>query len=341
MDVRRRISFWLLAGILALAVVEGYWPFAWDPPHRVTNDARRTADGALTFGDRNVARTAATPAWLATVRRSERVDVDLVARPALPQRYDAPSIMMLASDEWHTDFALGQDGSDLLLWLRRTGTNTDGDPPFVIANAFARGRWTEVRLTVRDGVFLVSVDGVTRLRERLRPGSLHTWRDAPMVLGDEVHGGRGWQGEIRRAVVRTDAGSVDYLRPGALEIPRRYYYLPDHVSPFPPATRLERLVLVLHLVSFVPVGFLLVGVRRRPGSARNAVLAAGATALGIAVVLAAGKLFFQARHLAAADIVAQVSGALVGASVAVRIVLGRTRPAVAETVRGREESLRQ
>lgn len=312
------MSLWVLAGILVLAVVEAYWPFDWDPPHTVANTVRRSADGSLSFGDRNVARTDATPSWVATARRRGRVEVLLVVRPAFPQRYDDTSVMMLADDEWHTDFALGQTGTDLLLWLRRVGTNPDGDPPFVIANGFAPGRWTDVRLTVDDGGLRVTVDGATRLRERLPPGSLRTWGPGLMVLGDEVHGGRPWQGEIRRAVVRTDAGSVDYVRPGALETPRQYLYLPDHVSPFPPTTWVEWAVLPLHLVSFVPIGFLLVWARRRSVPRPRAVAVAVAIAVGIALALAAGKLFFQYRHLAAADIVLQVVGAFVGAFIATR-----------------------
>ncbi|HEX6445334.1 MAG TPA: hypothetical protein VF053_09625 [Streptosporangiales bacterium] len=322
----RRVSLLVLACMLLLAVVEAYWPFHWDPPGTVTNEVRRTAGGGLGFGDRNAARTAGTPPWVATVRRTGRVDVELVARPAYPQHYPDTSIMMLASDSWHTDFAIGQDGEDLLLWLRRTGTNTDGDPAFVVANAFPHGRWVDVRVTVRDDRLRVGVDGTTRLRERLRPGSLGTWEPGLMVLGDEAHGGRPWQGEIRRAVVRTDGGSVDYARPGALETPRRYFYLPDHVSPFPPFDRTEWFALVVHLFSFVPVGFVLVLIRRRRTRRSMEVLVAVAIALGIAAVLAGGKLLFSERHLAAADLVVQSAGAFVGAYVAARWRVRRRRP---------------
>ena len=164
----------------------------------------------------------------------------------------------------------------------------------------------------------VAVDGVTRLRERLRPGSLGTWGPGLVVLGDEVHGGRPWQGEIRRAVVRTDSGSVDYARPGALLTPARYFYLPDHVSPFPPFNRTEWFALVVHLFSFVPVGFLLVLGRRRHARRSTEVLVATGVAVGIALTLAAGKLLFSDRHLAAADLVVKAGGALAGAYLASR-----------------------
>lgn len=317
----------MLAGILVLALVEAYWPFAWDPPGTVTNDVRRTADGTLSFGDHNAARTATTPSWLPTVRRSERIRIDLVVRPAFPQRYDDASVMMLASDSWHADFDVAQDRGRLMFWLRRVGTDAEGAPPFAVADAFRPGRWTHLRITVDGDVMRVAVDGATRLRTTLPAGSLRTWARGLLVLGDEVHGGIGWHGEIRRAAVSTDAGTVEYLRRGALVVPHRYFYLPDHVSPFPPTSRLESFALVLHLISFVPIGFLLVWCRRRPARGRVDVLLAVTIAVGIAIVLAAGKLLFHERHLAVADLVVQLSGALAGAYLAylARRAAGRSR----------------
>lgn len=328
----RRLSWLVLVAMLVLAVFEAYWPFHWDPPGTVTNQVRRTADGVLTFGDRNAARTPGTPPWVATVRHTGRVEIELVARPARPQRHRDLPIMMLAANSWKADFVLGQEDEDLLLWLRRTDTNSRGDPAYVIDDALVRSRWTDVRVTVRDDRLRVAVDGTTRLRERLPPGSLATWGPGRLVLGDDVHGGRPWQGEIRRAVVRTDAGAVDYTRPGALETPSRYFYLPDHVSPFPPFNRPEWLALVVHLVSFVPVGFVLV-FTRRPTLRSTDVLVAVACALGIAAVLAGGKLLFSERHLAVADLVVQAAGALCGALLATSWRTGRRERSATRTGR--------
>ena len=47
--------------------------------------------------------------------------------------------MMLASDFWTTDFAIGQDRSDLLVWLRRPGADANGDPPFAVRGVFRHG----------------------------------------------------------------------------------------------------------------------------------------------------------------------------------------------------------
>jgi len=67
----------------------------------------------------NNARMAGSPAWLDAVRTSGIVQIRLEVPPqSLPEQ---ASIMMLASDFWHTDFAIAQDHSSLLVWLRRPG----------------------------------------------------------------------------------------------------------------------------------------------------------------------------------------------------------------------------
>ena len=55
------------------------------------------------------------------------MQIQLKANPQSLQQNS--SIMMLASDYFHTDFAIGQDQ---LVWLRRPGSDANGDPPFTI-----------------------------------------------------------------------------------------------------------------------------------------------------------------------------------------------------------------
>ena len=120
--------------------------------------------------------------------------------------------------------------------------------------------------------------------------------------------------------MRTPGYAVDYVRPGALSIPQRYFYFPDRIEPFPPSSVLGQLFLFLEVLSFIPVGFLTVWARRPPVRPIPATLLAAA----LAVVLAAGKLLFAARREVVADVVMQVAGALLGAVLASR--LARARP---------------
>ena len=217
--------------VLVLIVI-AYFPFAWDPPRTVSNQVTRNAEGSLRFGGMNYARTPGAPVWLEDVRTSGVIQIQLQADPQSPQQN--VSIMMLASDYWDTDFAIGQDGSDLLVWLRRPGSNASGEPPFTIGGVFQPDRWTSVNMMLQHGDLRIEVDGRTRLSEHLPTDSLRVWSQGRIVLGDEVNGGGPWRGQIRVAQVRTPGHTVDYVRPGALSIPASYLYLPDHVEPFPP-----------------------------------------------------------------------------------------------------------
>src|SRR5215472_5191024 len=176
-----------LLGVVLLLIAGAYFPFAWDPPRTVRNDVTRSADGTLRFGEMNNARTSGAPAWLPLVRRSGSIQIHLEFDPkSLGQR---ASIMMLASDFWNTDFAIGQDHSDLLVWLRRPGSDANGDPPFVVHRALLRQRWNYVGVTVQRTHVSIRVDGKTRLTERLPRDSPGVWGPGQIALGDEVHGG--------------------------------------------------------------------------------------------------------------------------------------------------------
>jgi VanZ family protein len=67
--------------------------------------------------------------------------------------------------------------------------------------------------------------------------------------------------------------------------------------------------LVLHFLSFIPVGFLLIWISRPALRVPTATI----MAFGLAVALALGKFLFDGRHTSAADLVVQLAGALIGA----------------------------
>ena len=218
--VTTAVSRVALLGIVLVLIVVAYFPFALSPPR---NQVTRSAEGSLRFGQLNYARTSGTPAWLNDVRTSGRIQIQLEASPQ-SLRQDA-SMMMLASDDWDTDFAIGQDHSDLMVWLRRLGSDANGDPPFVIRGVLQPQRWTSVDLILVPGDLRIDVGGRTRLTEHLPAHSLRTWGQGRIALGDEVRGGGPWQGQIRLARVRSPGYAVDYVRPGALSIPVSYLYL--------------------------------------------------------------------------------------------------------------------
>jgi hypothetical protein len=172
-----------------------------------------------------------------------------------------------------------------------------------------------VEVTLRHGGLRIDVDSRTRLAAHLPAGSLRMWSPGQIALGDEVHGGNPWHGQIRRAQVRTPGHAVDYVRPGALSIPQSYLYLPDHIRPFPPTTWKQWLAAFLNMLSFIPLGFLIVLSGRPPVRLAPATLLAAA----LAVVLGAGKFLFHARHTSVINIVMQAAGGLLGALLASRL----------------------
>jgi Concanavalin A-like lectin/glucanases superfamily len=298
-----------LLAVALLLVVVSYYPFAWDPPRMVTNRVTRGADGSLQFGEMNYARTAGTPAWLQEVRRSGSIQIQLQADP---QSLQVASMMMLASNFWTTDFAIGQNSSGLLVWLRRPGSDANGDPPFAVGAVLRPRRWMSVDVTLQRNRFRIYVNGKTRMAARLPADSPKVWGPGQIALGDEVHGGRPWQGKIRLAEVRTPGYAVDYVRPGTLSIPARYFFLPDHIEPFPPANPEQWAIVFLDMLSFVPVGFLIVCARKPPARPLSAALLSAA----FAVLIAAGKFLFNARHTSVAIVVMEMVGGLLGALLA-------------------------
>ena len=83
--------------------------------------------------------------------------------------------MTLASDFWHNDFSIGQDQSDLQVWLRRPGSDISGDPPFVIPGVLQQQRWSSVEVILQGGDLRIDVDGRTRLTEHLPSDSPRVW----------------------------------------------------------------------------------------------------------------------------------------------------------------------
>jgi hypothetical protein len=317
-----------LLGVVLVLIVVAYFPFAWSPPRMVHNQVTRSADGSLRFGEMNYARTPGTPAWLPDARGSGTIQIQVQAYPQTLQQN--ASMMMLASDFWHTDFAIGQDYSSLTVWLLRPGSDINGDPPFVIPGALQPQRWNSVSVILQRGDFRIEVDGRTRLAQHLLGDTTQVWGPGQIALGDEVHGGGPWQGQIRLAQVRTWGYAVDYVRPGALLIPASYLYLPDHIEPFPPMNRGQWMLAFLDLLSFIPVGFLIVWSRRSSMHPVPATLLAAA----LAVALAAGKFLFNARHTSLANLVMQAVGGLLGALLASWLAHAKLRTTRAPSVPG-------
>lgn len=113
-----RAPAWALVVLVIMLALISYFPFDWSPPRTVTNDVARLPGGSLVFGEQNAARSSASPRWLESAQTSQELRITLEVRPKFPQKHDPVSIMMFAQDYWHTNFAIGQNDTSLVLWLR-------------------------------------------------------------------------------------------------------------------------------------------------------------------------------------------------------------------------------
>ena len=323
-----------LVAVTLLLIVISYYPFAWDPPRTVRNEVVRNSDGSLRFGEMNNARTPGTPAWFEEVRTSGVLQIRLEFDP--DSLRENASIMMLASNFFTTDFAIVQDHSDLLLYLRRPGLDANGDPPFAVDGLLRSQQWNRVDIVLQHHDIRIAVDGATQLIEAVPADSARVWSQGRIALGDEVQGGGPWQGTIRVAQVRTAGSVVDYIRPGALSIPRSYFYFPDHLLPFPPR------VSISGWTSFLTwfLSFHWVSSSSGLGGRLCRVLPATALSAALAVLLAAGKSLFHGRHASVAVIVAEIFGAFLGALLASRLARVKTdtagRDRAADVTRARQ-----
>jgi len=206
---------------------------------------------------------------------------------------------------------IGQDGDDLVLRVRRPGSDASGDPAFGIADVFAPGalgRWRHVVVDLQGGRVTVELDGVVVVDE---PAELTGWDPAyRLSLGDEATGRRGWVGELRNVEATTPDHHVDVLASGQVDDGSGIVWR-DRVRNLTSLNSHDPLALtIVRFAVFVPVGLALGLLLRRRWALIGVV--------GISLALVAGKLFVADRHPRLGDAVVCVLGGLAGVALAAR-----------------------
>jgi hypothetical protein len=309
----------LIAGHMAAA----YAPFRLDPPRRVDNGVTVDA-GVVTIAGDAVARTPGPPSWLDDARRTGAFWMVLDVR-SLGLDHDGPvRIVDIEASHARANLKVSQVREDLVVSVRRPDANAVGDPGLFVPGVFADDAWHELRIAAGPEQFAVSVDGAPPVSHTMAGhGAYRTWDTTfRLYVGDAADGNRPWHGQVRRLEAGAGDRSEDYLAPGALEVPRRIWYVPERVDD-PLGWRSDRgraaPLAVAHFVTFVPVGVLAGAVassrpagrrrgRRRPGE----VVWGGLMVVAAATAIQAGKVLFDARHPALVDLVTESAGGLVG-----------------------------
>lgn len=306
----------LLLAAVAASLVEALFPFRLDLPVYARNRVERAGPHELRFGGHNVLRTPGPPGWLEEAIAHAALALRLEARPALASQSGPARILALSESPFRANLVVAQRGPDLVVRVRRPGSDPGGGPPFVVPEALGARRWVSIAVALEARTLRVAVDGREALAAPLPRGTLATWeRSSRLALGDEPGGGRPWRGALRRASVEAGGRRHDLLAAGALERPEGSWLLPERLRKPVRLGRSELVAGALHGLGFLAIGALLalhLGGRRVV--ARCLALCALLSLAGFAL-----KLGIAGRHPHGLDVAVQTLGGATGALLALRV----------------------
>lgn len=304
---------------LVLYMVAAIYPFDWEWP-AVPNAAEALPSGGFRFAETGIVRSRDAPSWVPAAMRTNRLEIMLRVRSFSPQQEGPARIMTLSSDLRTRNFTVGQDGSDMIFRLRTPWSSVNGTPAVQVPGLFAGDEWVDLRILIQPNELQIAAGDKVRVRRQLPPAPLELWDPSVgLALGNELTGDRPWRGEISRALIRADDSSIDYLAPGALEIPVRLWYFNDpQITPF---QNLYLRDVILNLAGFVPLGLLVaMWMRERD---RGAVWRPLLLVIAVSASLETLQLGFPDRNLSVNDLIFNTIGGGVG--IALAYWMGRYR----------------
>lgn len=314
---------WRLAGgaVLAALIVGSWAPFQLDPPRLAQNGIEMVDGVGWRLAGAPLALTHAPPAWVDDIMAGGSATIDLRVRPAQRQQTGPARILAVsdpddggqARDLRYHNLMIGQEGTDLVVRVRRPDTDPRGSPALIKADVFQPDTWTDIRVVVGPTI-VVEVDGVTAVAEDV--GGWQGWWDPTFVLsvGNTPSGVRPWHGVIAAATITSGGAVYDVLGDSALVTPDRVWVIPERLRAPDERPLSERaLIGVVHII----VGAALVCTiawalpRARPRSAL-------ATSMLLSIVVNAGKILIAGRHPSVVTVLLQASGATAGFLAVVR-----------------------
>ncbi len=247
--MRRRSKKLLITALVLLPyAVFGLAPQGLlDVPEVYPNQAK--TDETLEFPGPGIVMVPVGSKWIETAIESGEFAVDLRVRPA-SRDIDGPArILTISQDPSTRNLTIAQNKDDLIVRLRRPGSDRNGRPDLLIHDVFSPEKWVDVALTLEDSTFSVAVDGQPA-KEIAVTGGLGDWSPLHRVaLGNEVTMDRPWLGSIERAGLRTGAVSLDLLDPAVQESP--FWVVRDPSGAFG-----STLDLAINYLGFIPLGLL-------------------------------------------------------------------------------------
>jgi hypothetical protein len=156
--------------------------------------------------------SAPTKKLIAAVKASRELTVEAWLTPAKARQSGPARIVTLSQDTGQRNFTLGQDGGRFDFRLRTTKTDQNGLPSLASPDGKAAPRKTHVVFTFdRAGEARCYVDGKQTANRRVG-GDFSNWNDKfRLALGDELTGGRRWEGELHFVAIYSKALSPEQI----------------------------------------------------------------------------------------------------------------------------------
>jgi VanZ family protein len=297
--------------IVAAYWMAGFYPFDLDLPWFQDNGLIRQPDGSLEFISAGIGRTAAAPAWVGAAIQQGSFAISVRACPHHAVQTGPARIVTISKDPWLQNVTIAQNGHDLEVRLRRSGSDLSGMPPYVVPNTFRDLSCRSIDLRVEPLKVMIYVDSVEMVIGPLESQSLDTWdRGFRLAVGNELTNNRAWLGSIK--VLRAGAPSytVDYLVPHSLVLPERLWHVPGRLTTVvenSPWTT-NRDDAVLNVLGFVPLPLLLAATAF-PRTRGLIILFA---AILVSLSMEIGQTLFAHRVPSLADLALNTVGAALG-----------------------------
>ena len=300
---------------LIVLVALGYYLVAFYPyqlavPAYAVNGASWLPDGSLGFKRPGIAIETHDLHLTGAMQSGKTVRVVVDAYSFSIGQTGPARIVSFSRDPYRRNLTIAQSNADLVVRVRRAGSDLNGMPNLVIPGVFAVRRWHRIEVDVLPGSVVIGVDGVTLLTEPGNLPAISLWDGSyPFVFGNERTGDRPWRGKIRQAEVCADDTCVDAFHPDRLSIPGRYW-----VGDWRKLIDMRQLGssapidILINLFGFMPFGILIARVRGPVATWKTIALWAGVFSLSIEI----GQILFQNRYTSLIDLFFNVTGALAG-----------------------------
>ncbi len=275
-------------------------------PYEMLSNAAVIDDGAFVFQAPGIV------AWQgpAAAPETQRLDIRLVATSFDPLQEGPARIFTVSDGHYAANVTIGQAREDLIVRLRRNGSNLLGEPRFVVPGVFGSPTPQRLRVRVARDALLVDVNGERSLEAPLAGSPFALWDSGyTAAIGNEHTWRRAWLGRLDHVQVAIDGAATDLASSPSLSVPGMRELLRQKLVTVSSSV----FDLIINLIAMVPFGLVTaLALPRYPLAGSVALWLLAAVSVELAQVLIPG------RSPALSDIAMNSLGAGLGAWAATR-----------------------